>query len=189
MSRDAAIRSVDGPLVSESSVELEGKYPGAEFMATTSTPSTHLRVRVFLADGWLYQLATIGADNWIRSPEVDRFFNSFALNKTVSQVYKQLDGRFSVAIPEPPKIEQATVKSGPMSAYTWERSEGLFAVRCTELHVSKEVIDQPMTVRLNKARDAAIRGINGTLASESPVQISGKYPGLEFTATSPMQKC
>ena len=77
--RDVAIRSVDGKLVSESAVQLGGKYPGLEFLATTSTQNTHLRVRVFFVGGWFYQLSAIGTKTWIQSSDADRFFNSFAV--------------------------------------------------------------------------------------------------------------
>jgi hypothetical protein len=67
--RDGMLQNVKAKLTGESSVTLQGKYPGREVQAEIPNVSGVIRARIFLVNGRLYQVATIGNSEWVNSTE------------------------------------------------------------------------------------------------------------------------
>ena len=80
--RDTWLRRIDGKLTaSDTSIKLEGKYPGAEFQAQgkVKDADTFLHARFYLVDQRLYQVIAMGRKNSVSQGVVNRFLNSFRL--------------------------------------------------------------------------------------------------------------
>lgn len=78
--RDGAIKGVGGTSKSSAPVTLGGKYPGREFSATVTQPTSGLmRARVYLVGPRLYQVMAVGTESYVNSAEVNEFMNSFQL--------------------------------------------------------------------------------------------------------------
>jgi hypothetical protein len=81
-SRDTLINAVKGKLVSDKKVELDTKDTGREFIVEAMGGVVHLRQRMFIVDGVLYQLIVGGTSaNAINGKDADMFVKSFKLKK------------------------------------------------------------------------------------------------------------
>jgi hypothetical protein len=78
--RDGAVANVNGQLVSDTEISLDG-YPGREFSASVTQNGQDfvLRQRVFLVGNRLYQMVVIVPKGTESSTEVEDFLHSFQL--------------------------------------------------------------------------------------------------------------
>jgi hypothetical protein len=78
-SRDGQLANMGAKLVSESKIQLGGKYPGRDIRADVPSKQVNARTQIFIVDRRLYQLVALGAQSWVDSAETTKFFDSFAL--------------------------------------------------------------------------------------------------------------
>ena len=78
--RDGAVSNVNGQLVSDAEITLNG-YPGREFSASVTQNGQEivLRQRVYMVGNRLYQVVVIAPKGEENSTEVEDFFQSFRL--------------------------------------------------------------------------------------------------------------
>jgi hypothetical protein len=75
-----AIANVGGSLKASKDVQLDGKYPGREFSASITKPTTgQVRARVYLVGRRMYQVMVIGTDSYATSARANQFMDSFKL--------------------------------------------------------------------------------------------------------------
>jgi hypothetical protein len=75
--RDQAVARAKGKLHSDRPIRLDG-FPGREFEIEVEG-KVRIRTRLFAVKKRLYQLLVTGPDDWLRSPDPSRFFDSFQL--------------------------------------------------------------------------------------------------------------
>jgi hypothetical protein len=78
-SRDTSVKKVNGKILSERRIQLQGKHPGREVVASLPDTGRVLRSRFYLVGSRAYLLTVIGEDRDIRSPTANRFFESLTL--------------------------------------------------------------------------------------------------------------
>jgi hypothetical protein len=76
--RIGVIKKLDLKIIKESAIVLAGKYPGMELEGTLPDKSL-ARMRLFIANGRLYQMWVVGAPTWALSAEATRFLTSLEL--------------------------------------------------------------------------------------------------------------
>ena len=81
LARDGQLKSSGGKLVSESNIQLDGKYPGRDLYSKIPAKKAFARSRIYFVDGKLFQVFVIGKESWVKSPDSVTFFNSFAVTK------------------------------------------------------------------------------------------------------------
>ncbi len=81
LARDGQLNASGGKLLSESNIQIDGKYPGREVNSEIPAKKAFARWRIYFVDGKLFQVFALGRESWVKSPDVDTFFNSFALTK------------------------------------------------------------------------------------------------------------
>jgi hypothetical protein len=78
-SRDTSVKKVNGRILSEKRIQLQGKHPGREVVASLPEAGRVIRSRFYLVGSRAYLLSVIGEDRDIRSPTANRFFESLTL--------------------------------------------------------------------------------------------------------------
>ena len=78
-SRDGQLANKDAKLVSESKIQLGGRYPGRDIYADLPGKQMYARTQIFLVDKRLYEIMAVGTQSWVKSAETSKFFDSFAL--------------------------------------------------------------------------------------------------------------
>ncbi len=78
-SRDGGLKNMGGKFISESQIQLGGKYPGRDIRADVPSKQAYARLQIFLVHKRLYSILAMGAKSWVDSPETNKFFDSFAL--------------------------------------------------------------------------------------------------------------
>jgi hypothetical protein len=74
----AAVRSYNGTLRSRATRQLDGKYPGREFIAVCgNTKAPVIRGRLYIINRRLYQIVTTGSEKSVMSGEGLEFLDSF----------------------------------------------------------------------------------------------------------------
>ena len=95
------------------------------------------------------------------------------------------DGGFAILMRGPPHYvsQQLDSPAGKMSAhlYSSDRPDAYFAVGYTDYPLAIVVSSAPDPIFAG-ARDTWVKRIKGTLVSTSPLELAGKYPGIQFTA-------
>jgi hypothetical protein len=76
--RTGVVKKLDLKLNKESAIVLAGKYPGMELEGTLPDKSL-ARMRLFIANGRLYQMWVVGTPTWALSVEATRFLTSLEL--------------------------------------------------------------------------------------------------------------
>ena len=75
-----AIANVGGSLKASKDVQLDGKYPGREFSASITKPTTgQVRARVYLVGKRMYQVMVVGTDAFATSDRANQFMDSLKL--------------------------------------------------------------------------------------------------------------
>jgi len=83
-SRDGAISSLGGTLVSEEEIEIEGN-PGRSLVISTDANQNQaatINSRIFLVDNRLYQVLVVAPDGVENTAVADQFLNSFDLQES-----------------------------------------------------------------------------------------------------------
>ncbi len=78
--RTGVVNKLNMKVTRETPTALENKYPGREFEGELPD-KTGTRIRLYLVNGRLYQLWTVGSPVWTASGEATRFLRSFELAK------------------------------------------------------------------------------------------------------------
>jgi hypothetical protein len=76
--RDGAVANVQGVLLSELIIDLDG-HPGRELTISAASGKAEIRQRLYLVGNRLYQLLAVTPNGESISPRVSRFFDSFKL--------------------------------------------------------------------------------------------------------------
>jgi hypothetical protein len=80
-SRDGGLKNMGGKFISESQIQLGGKYPGRDVRADVPSKQAYARLQIFLVHKRLYSILAMGTQSWVNSADTDKFFNSFALTE------------------------------------------------------------------------------------------------------------
>jgi hypothetical protein len=81
-SRDQLIKALNGKLLSEKKLELDNKHPGREFIVEAVGGAVHLRQRMYIVEGVLYQVVVGGTSaDAINGKDANMFVDSFKLKK------------------------------------------------------------------------------------------------------------
>ncbi len=104
------------------------------------------------------------------------------------QTFKPSDGKFSVSMPSLPseRIEKVDSPSGPLDIHSFlvQRREVLYIV--SYMDFPEVILEQSgLDVLMDRARDANIKSVNGSLLSENKLLLHDKYRGREITFDSP----
>ena len=102
--------------------------------------------------------------------------------------FASADGRFKVQMPGTPQEKTETVAGATMKIYTLREKDGAYVVGFLDLPIPSGESEAQLQARLDGSRDGAVRGVGGTLTSESNITLSGKYPGREVQADIPSKK-
>lgn len=81
--RRGVLEPINGKLLKETKLTLDGKHFGREIQAEANLPGKQgvVRARIFLVDKRLFNLTTIGTAEAMASPDIDKFLQSLALTK------------------------------------------------------------------------------------------------------------
>ncbi len=75
-----SVGGVNGKLRDSKRIFLHGRYPGREFSATITEPKAGLyHVRMYVVGSRIYQVAVMGVDEFVNTPQSEEFLNSFEL--------------------------------------------------------------------------------------------------------------
>jgi len=77
--RDGHLADIGGKLVSESRIQLNGKYPGRDIHAAVPSGQAYAHSQVFIVNKRLYVVLVVGVESWVDSSETKKFLDSFAL--------------------------------------------------------------------------------------------------------------
>jgi hypothetical protein len=77
--RDGAIQNLNGRLVREGRVKLDGKYLGRDFEADVPNKKMVLRARFYIVGSRMYQVMVMGTRAYAHSTEATRFLESLTL--------------------------------------------------------------------------------------------------------------
>jgi hypothetical protein len=101
--------------------------------------------------------------------------------------FQSVEGRFTVQMPGTPSEQTMRVAGTITKIYTIDTPEAAYAVAYADLPV---YIGDPTRQQkgLDGARDGMLRNVGGQLTSETPIFLSGKYPGRELRANLPARK-
>jgi hypothetical protein len=77
--RKAIIHMLDARLISESPVNLRGKYKGREFKGEVPSINAELFCSMYFVKGRVYQVMIFGKDFWMNSDKARKFLNSFSV--------------------------------------------------------------------------------------------------------------
>lgn len=80
---DGAVRNVNGKLLTESTISLDG-YPGREVRVDYNNGVAVITMRMYLVKNTMYMLQTITGTAKDHNPSIGKFMNSFALKKKAS---------------------------------------------------------------------------------------------------------
>lgn len=82
-SRRGMLESVNGKLLKETRLKLDGKHSGRELQAEINLPGKTgvVRARIYVVDRLLINLSAVGTAEAVASPDVEKFLNSLALTK------------------------------------------------------------------------------------------------------------
>jgi hypothetical protein len=78
--RNGVIQKITLKLSNEATIQLAGRYAGRELEGTLPDKSS-ARIRLFIANGRLYQMWVVGNPAWAASPEATRFLRSLEVLK------------------------------------------------------------------------------------------------------------
>jgi hypothetical protein len=95
------------------------------------------------------------------------------------------DPKFKCLMPGDPKEQTQDVLGSKLSMWIYEERNGGYAVAVADIGSFPE---SEMKVRLDGARDGAVRNVGGTLESEKDITLAGKYPGREIIVQLPSGK-
>ena len=95
---------------------------------------------------------------------------------------------FKVQMPGTPKDQSTTAAGIQMKAFVTEERNGAYFVSYADLPIPPNESPAQIQTRLDGSRDGSLSNIGGKLASESKIQLSGKYPGRDIRAEVPSKK-
>ena len=103
--------------------------------------------------------------------------------------------KFSARFPDEPKEKTQTAPlpggggSIKFTIFISEARDGGCVVGVADMPIPARESDAIVQLRLDGARDGALKNVGGTLKESKEIRLAGKYPGREFTATitQPMQ--
>lgn len=78
-SRKAIIKSMDGKLIKEDNITLQGKYKGRELRGEVPSRNAELFCSMYFVKGRVYQVMIVGKEFWMNSDKARKFLNSFSL--------------------------------------------------------------------------------------------------------------
>ena len=82
ISRDTLVKQLKGKLVSDKKVELDKKYQGREYVVEAKGGAVHIRQRLYIIDGTLYQVIVGGTSaDAVTGKDATMFVESFKLKK------------------------------------------------------------------------------------------------------------
>jgi hypothetical protein len=186
--RDAGIQSVNGRLISEKRISLEGS-PGREVVIDLpGSEKVTVRARLYLVDNRLYDIVFGGPPAAAKGPSTDAFMASFKLYKP-----KQLpdawiplvssDGRFSITMPgkPAPSVIKTELKDG---VHLWqlisEKDEASYFAAYNDLPTRP---DSPED--LEKALDSGVaavsKSLNASVVNEKLLSVDGNPGRKEAT--------
>lgn len=77
--RVGLIKTMDGKLIKEDPITLQGKYKGREIRGEVPSKNAELFCSMYLVKGRVFQVMIIGRDHWMNSDKARKFLNSFTL--------------------------------------------------------------------------------------------------------------
>jgi hypothetical protein len=95
------------------------------------------------------------------------------------------DPKFKVLMPGTPKEQSQDLLGLKLKMWIYEERNGGYAVAITDIGT---IPSEELKVRLDGARDGAVRNVGGTLISESEKTLADKYPGREIIVELPNGK-
>lgn len=104
------------------------------------------------------------------------------------QEFASADGRFKVQMPGTPTEKTETAAGTSMKTFVIEDKNGGYMVAFADLPIPAAESEQQLEMRLDGARDGALRNVNASLTKENRIKLNGKYPGRDIEATIPDKK-
>jgi hypothetical protein len=99
--------------------------------------------------------------------------------------YRSEAGRFRVLLPPGALEEEQKTPAGPMHLLKTSGKDVDYLVSWIDLAAPPGAAVSPQE-RLDRTRDAVVRGVRGTLSKETKLTLAGKFPGRELLiATAP----
>jgi hypothetical protein len=89
---------------------------------------------------------------------------------------------FQVAMPGDPKLIEQDVMGLKLKMWIYEKGDGGYAVAITDIGKFPE---EEIEMRLDGARDGAVKNVGGKLIKETKVMLDKKYPGRQIDVSLP----
>jgi hypothetical protein len=83
--RDVLLKLANGPVQIDEPIRLTEKHPGRAFAADIPAMQGHIRARMYLIKGRLYQILVVGTSDFAKSDESTKILESFKLLTDASQ--------------------------------------------------------------------------------------------------------
>ncbi|HQR05841.1 MAG TPA: hypothetical protein PLN21_03410 [Gemmatales bacterium] len=77
--RRGMLQNMNGTLIKEDHITLQGKYPGREIRADVPSKGAEMYCSIYLVNNRAYQVLILGKTEWLNSDKARKFLNSFAL--------------------------------------------------------------------------------------------------------------
>ncbi|MFT3882289.1 MAG: hypothetical protein QM703_21885 [Gemmatales bacterium] len=77
--RKGMLQNMNGTLIKEDRITLQGKYPGREIRADVPSKGAEMYCSIYLVNNRAYQVLILGKTEWLDSDKARKFLNSFAL--------------------------------------------------------------------------------------------------------------
>jgi hypothetical protein len=77
--RKGMLQNMNGTLIKEDRITLQGKYPGREIRADVPSKGAEMFCSIYLVNHRSYQVLILGKTEWLNSDKARKFLNSFAL--------------------------------------------------------------------------------------------------------------
>lgn len=77
--RKGMLQNMNGTLIKEDRITLQGKYPGREIRADVPSKGAEMYCSTYLVNSRIYQVLILGKTEWLNSDKARKFLNSFAL--------------------------------------------------------------------------------------------------------------
>jgi hypothetical protein len=203
--RDGAANNVNGTVVDERPIELNG-FPGLEFAveipeASSVSGGARYRARLFLVNNRLYQVIYVAPTADESSADYQKLFDSFQLTRPPAPdrssaptsrstlkdwiEYRSDEGGFTLLLPGEPEVNtqltDTDAGSVELTMALTEMSNYAAGVSFNDIPAGAQA--DPDTL-LQGGRDGAAANLNGAVISDKPIELNG-YPGLEFVVETP----
>jgi hypothetical protein len=203
--RDGAANNVNGTVVDEQPIELNG-FPGLEIAveipAASSVPGGALyRAQLFLVNNRLYQVIYVAPKADEDPADYQKLFTSFQLtavpvpNSSSSPAsssaladwieYRSAEGGFTVLLPGEPEVNtqltDTDAGSVELTMALTEMDNYAAGVSFNDIPAAAQADPDAL---LQGGRDGAAANLNGTVISDKPIELNG-YPGIEFVVETP----